>query len=286
MKTVVHFVAVGGLSCTITGVIGLLYSLEQGGTRSPPATSISQLNLVNDESTQVAEAIDAGNTASEIASSVNELAPLAADGAETGSGPVEIIAADPTGVRQAVQATPPATDRLEVSFYPLEVGRYWVYKFYEGDEVDAQIVRTIERSESRDGRLLFFFDDGTVAYEERGRVFEMGADSGLNVVPVEPLGDGDTPAPYSYRSQGLLIKKRIGASDTTIVVGSTAYERCLEVITAFRTEKGGPRKVISYSSFYAPEIGLIARERWSGSGVGPFSLELQAHGFNTSATQL
>ena len=264
MNAVQVIVAVSGLACTAAGVVGLLYSLEQ---REPATLPVAEkVNAV-----EVAEPLEV--------SDATMMPPAGAD------------SADLSHVRPAVDTRPPLVtgEQGDLLFYPLEVGRYWVYRFREGEkDVQAEIVRTIERHEQRDGRDLYFFDDGTVAYEEKGRVFEMGADGGVNVVPIVPadVDKGERNIPYVYTSQGMIIEKQIGVTDTTIRVNGVAFERCLEVITNFRSAQAGGSKSMSYSSFYAPEIGLVGRERWSSAGVERFSLELQAHGTNTAAAQL
>jgi hypothetical protein len=56
-------------------------------------------------------------------------------------------------------------ERVGDDYYPLEVGRYWVYR--RQDPVSGavtEVERRIVRRESRADRDLYFFDDGTVAY--------------------------------------------------------------------------------------------------------------------------
>ena len=148
-----------------------------------------------------------------------------------------------------------------VSYYPLEVGRYWVYEYAEEkSEATVEIVRTISAREQREGKELFFFDDGTVVYANEGKVFEMGAEGGVNVIPV----DADSlMAPYVYTSEEMLIHKEVGARDTSVVLGGQRFNGCLEIITRFEPAAADDRRrAISYSSFYAPHIGLVGREGW------------------------
>lgn len=269
MNTVQLIVGVSGITCTAAGVVGLLYSLEQHEpARSPTPQAPASITVEEDGGQQQVDSSMAENILAQKAENLSQ-------------------------VRQAADIAPTSTrlDTRDLLFYPLEVGRFWVYRFSEGEGegegVKTEIVRTIERHEQRDGRDLYFFDDGTVAYEEKGRVFEMGADGGVNVVPVVPAdaGRGETNMPYIYTSQGMIIEKQIGVTDTTVNVNGVEYRGCLEVITNFRSATGsaGRKKSMSYSSFYAPEIGLVGRERWSAEGVEQFSLQLQTHGTAAAA---
>ena len=268
MNTVQLIVGVSGITCTAAGVVGLLYSLErQEPARSPTPEAPASITVEEGDRQQVDSSMAEDIPAQE--------------------------AEHLSQVRQAADIGPTSTrlDTRDLLFYPLEVGRFWVYRFREGEGegVKTEIVRTIERHQQRDGRDLYFFDDGTVAYEEKGRIFEMGADGGVNVVPVVPAdaGRGETNMPYIYTSQGMIIEKQIGVTDTTVKVNGVEYRGCLEVITNFRsaTVSAGREKSMSYSSFYAPEIGLVGRERLSAEGVERFSLELQTHG-TAAAAQL
>ena len=227
-------IGAAGVAFTVAGVLGLLHSLESQHSPAPPPS------------------IPTAETGVE--------APHAVEAA------VIQVEADE---RQSEQSPKP-----DPSFYPLEVGRYWVYRFQEGnDDVNAEIVRTIERREQREGRELYYFDDGTVVYKEGGRIFEMGT-QGVNVVPMEP----ETLQPYIYTSQGMVIEKHIGATDTAVVASDRRFDGCLEVITRFRSAESGPKTAMSYSSYYAPGIGLVGRERWASAGAEGFSLELRGHG--------
>ena len=186
MNTVQLIVGVSGIACTAAGVVGLLYSLEQHEpARSPTPKAPASITVEEDGGQQQVDSSMVENILAQKAENLSQ-------------------------VRQAADIGPTSTrlDTRDLLFYPLEVGRFWVYRFREGegeaDGVKTEIVRTIERHEQRDGRDLYFFDDGTVAYEEKGRVFEMGADGGVNVVPVVPAdaGRGETNMPYIYTSRG------------------------------------------------------------------------------------
>ncbi len=150
-------------------------------------------------------------------------------------------------------------------FYPLEVGRYWVYQRRNlSDGTVTEVERRIVRRESRPERELFFFGDGTVAYREDGKIFEMGPEGGVNVVPVAVSASA---APYVYRSQGLYIEQRIGARDTVLLAEGQRYEGCMQIITRFRREESGPFQ--SYASYYSPGIGLVGREMWPSRAGQP-----------------
>ena len=142
-------------------------------------------------------------------------------------------------------------------YYPLEVGRYWVYE-HADPQSGAQVVieRSIERSEERAGQELFFFSDGSLVYLQEGKVFEVSPQGGgVNVIPLEQRA-----APYVYQSQGLQIEKRVGAADTTVVANGRSYPGCLEVITHLRSPER--RAQMSYSSYYAKGVGLVGQEPW------------------------
>ncbi|MEE2659347.1 MAG: hypothetical protein VX733_12635 [Candidatus Latescibacterota bacterium] len=162
--------------------------------------------------------------------------------------------------------------------YPLEVGRYWVYRYEEpGSDVIKEVERVIVRRQARmSGKQLFFFGDGDLAYFEDGKVFEMGKDGGVNIIPLDVQ---ETTEPVVYRSQGLRIKKWLGAVDTSLVVGEHIYEGCLEVVSRFHSVMGRSQSAVSYSSFYAPGVGLIGREKWPrAQGASGLSVALRDHG--------
>lgn len=159
--------------------------------------------------------------------------------------------------------------------YPLDVGRYWVYRYREQDsDVVTEIERVIVRRETRlEGADLFFFDDGGVVYFENGKVFEMGTSGGVNIIPVEA---GNEATPIVYRTQGLQIEKWFGAVDTSVVVGGRRFAGCLEVVTRFREIDAG--QSVSYSSFYAPGVGMVGRQSWPRDEAGTLSVTLAGHG--------
>jgi len=172
--------------------------------------------------------------------------------------------------------------------YPLQVGRFWVYRYQEPDsDVVTEVERVIVRREPRvDGKELFIFDDGGVVYYEDGKVFEMGSSGGVNIIPVDTAG---TPPPVVYRSQGMQIEKWFGAVDTSLVVAGHRFDDCLEVVTRFRALESGtrqdatslgsdPQGSVSYSSFYAPGIGMIGRQSWPRDEQGTLAVTLADHG--------
>lgn len=182
--------------------------------------------------------------------------------------------------------------------YPLQVGRFWVYRYQEpGSDVITEIERVIVRRESRaDGKELFIFDDGGVVYYENGKVFEMSSGGGVNIIPVDTAG---TPPPVVYRSQGMQIEKWFGAVDTSLVVAGHRFDDCLEVVTRFRALESGaqggefprrsdpqgfapqgfdPQGFVSYSSFYAPGVGMVGRQSWPRDEQGTLAVTLADHG--------
>jgi hypothetical protein len=158
-------------------------------------------------------------------------------------------------VPTAVEATVLERDaERDSSYYPLEVGRYWVYRYEDPETgVITEVERRIERREIRPDVELFYFSDGTMAYRRDGKVFEMGPAGGVNVVPVA-LGQ----EPFVYRSQGLHIEKSVGAVDTALVWGGRRFDSCLSVVTRFR------RIDQSEDQF---GIGLVGREQLSPNGA-------------------
>lgn len=177
--------------------------------------------------------------------------------------------------------------------YPLHVGRFWVYRYQEpGSDVITVIERVIVRRESRaDGKELFIFDDGGVVYYENGKVFEMSSGGGVNIIPVDTAG---TLPPILYRSQGMQIEKWFGAVDTSLVGAGHRFDDCLEVVTRFRALESGtqrgdnprrsepqdldPQGYVSYSSFYAPGVGMVGRQSWPRDEQGTLAVTLADHG--------
>ena len=167
-----------------------------------------------------------------------------------------------------------STDKSALSYYPLQVGRYWRYRHQ--DKTQGSFLRTqvIQRRENRNSQELFFFSDGTVVYEKEGFVYEIGSGGGINVIP---LGSSRLK-PYIYQSQGMKIEKHIGAVDTNIVLGSFRYKNCLEVVTKFRPIEYSEEGVVSYSSFYSRGIGLVGRRPLSKNDEGTLSVILKDYG--------
>ena len=96
----------------------------------------------------------------------------------------------------ATQVTRSTDHDFESSYYPLEVGRYWVYRHEDPRTgVITEVERFIERSEKQADVELFHFSDGMVAYEKTGMVFEIGTGGGVNVVPIKATNE-----PYAYRT--------------------------------------------------------------------------------------
>ena len=181
---------------------------------------------------------------------------------------------EPTPVRTPVRS--PVRARPQPVYYPLEVGRYWVYDYEDPSAGGtAQVERSIVRRELRGDRELYHFSDGGIAYFEDGRVFEISADGGVNVVPVTAQTGQQ---PYVYQSQGMRIAKRVGSVDTVMVAAGRRYERCLEIITEFRALEGSRDRSVSYSSFYARGVGLVGREMRSSDGRHGLSVVLGEHG--------
>ena len=171
--------------------------------------------------------------------------------------------------RTAIEVERTRTEEGAHEYYPLEVGRYWIYQRLDPlNGTTTEIERRIVRRESRERRDIYFFDDETVAYREGEKVFEMGPEGGVNVV----LADGNQAASYSYRSQGLHIEKQIVSRDTVLEAGSLRYKGCIQIVTHFRKEQGA--QVMSYASYYSPGIGLVGREMWPPSGDAPTEILL------------
>lgn len=186
-----------------------------------------------------------------------------------------------TAPAHSAEAAPPAPTQPQVTenaqelglpYYPLEVGRYWVYEHADPQSgAQVKIERRIERREQRAGKELFFFTDGSLAYLQEGRAFEIGAQGGVNVIPLE-----HSTEPYVYQSEGLQIEKRVGASDTTVVVQGRAYAGCLEVVTHLRSPER--RAEMSYSSYYARGVGLVGQEPWPRRQEPVLTVALQDYG--------
>lgn len=186
-----------------------------------------------------------------------------------------------TALAPSEEAAPPAPIQHQATenaqehglpYYPLEVGRYWVYEHADPRRgAPVKIERRIERREERAGKELFFFSDGSLVYLQEGKVFEIGAQGGVNVIPLE-----HSAAPYVYQSQGLQIEKRTGAADTTVVVAGRSYPGCLEVITHLRSPER--RAEMFYSSYYARGVGLVGQEPWPRQQQPVLTVVLQGYG--------
>mgnify|MGYP000066544736 CR=1 FL=1 len=142
-------------------------------------------------------------------------------------------------------------------YYPLDVGKYWIYSV--GNPIEdgrIEVERRIVRHERRDERDVYFFEDGSLAYRQGGKVYEINPEGQVDVVfaGMSVLGDS-----YVYKSQGFRIEKRVSAVDTLINAGHRNYNNCLQVITSFR--RSSTSKVYAYASYYAPGIGLVGRQQ-------------------------
>lgn len=192
--------------------------------------------------------------------------------------PAAVVAAETPAAQVPAALAPMAATPMEAKtgpHYPLQVGRYWLYRYHEvGSDVRAEIERVIVRRQLRDdGKELFIFDDGGVVYVEDGKVYEMSASGGVNIIPMGLAGDA---RPVVYRSQGMQIEKSIGAVDTTLVIEGRPFAACLEVVTRFRNIDGQP--YVSYSTFYAPGIGMVGRQSWPRDDSGTLAVTLAEHG--------
>jgi len=189
----------------------------------------------------------------------------------------------PVVAAAASQAQPAGEDRAHVaetgvvrgagaSPYPLEVGRYWVYVSEDAERgTRTEVERRIVRRESRPDQELFYFSDGTVAFRQDDKIFEMGPEGGVNVIPTGA-------DPYIYRSQGLHIEKQVGTTDTVMIFGGQRYAHCVQVITRFRPIDQPDRDLRAYASYYARGIGLVARELWPPAADGAPSHVLTDYG--------
>ena len=176
------------------------------------------------------------------------------------------------------EEAPSSSGRGPDSYYPLHVGRYWIYKHVDhktGSEMEIE--RRIVRRERRDDRELFFFDDGSMVYDQDGKIFEIGPEGGVNVVPIR---GSSHDAPYIYRTEGLHIEKRIGATSTALVLGEREFADCLEVVTRFRRVEQDSSRSLAYSSYYSRGVGLVARAQWFNGTHSDPTMILQEFGPN------
>ena len=171
-----------------------------------------------------------------------------------------------------------SSGRESDSYYPLHVGRFWIYKHVDhktGSEMEIE--RRIVRRERRDDRELFFFDDGSMVYDQDGKIFEIGPEGGVNVVPIRGRADD---VPYIYRTEGLHIEKRIGATSTALVLGEREFADCMEVVTRFRRVEQDSSRSLAYSSYYSRGVGLVARAQWFNGRHSEPTMILQDFGPN------
>ena len=142
-------------------------------------------------------------------------------------------------------------------YYPLVVGNYWIYSVEDPAEARfREVRRQIVSHERRDQQDVYFFEDGSLAYRQDGKVYEIDPEGQVNVVFASQSSIGDS---YSYRSKGFHIEKRVSAVDTIITAGDRKYEKCLQIITSFR--KSSASQNYSYASYFAPGIGLVGRQQ-------------------------
>ena len=158
-----------------------------------------------------------------------------------------------------------------LAYYPLEVGRYWVYQSHNQEA--AATKRRIVGRQDRSAAELYFFDDGTIAQLEGEKVYEMGPDGGVNVIP---LAVSDKP--YTYTTQGLRIEKWVGSIGTQIEVNGRNYGDCLEVVTRFRRRDDLGGRGAAFASYYARGIGMVGRGPWPRRADEPLSVSLRDYG--------
>ena len=214
----------------------------------------------------------ASETEAVVASRTQKVAPAFASAAEEKGTPTDQPGADANDQDRRSAA--------DESYYPLQVGRFWVYRHEDPETgIITEVERRIERREIRPDVELFFFNDGTMAYLRDGKVFEMGPAGGVNVVPVAVGQD-----PFVYRSQGLHIEKSVGAADTSLVWGGRRFDSCLSVVTRFRRVDQHEERSESLATYYAQGIGLVGREQLSGAFQGDSMRSpsvLQSYGVNS-----
>lgn len=141
-------------------------------------------------------------------------------------------------------------------YYPLSVGNYWIYVVEDSIEGSfLEVRRHIVRHERRDHRDVYHFEDGSLAYRQDGKVYEIDPEGQVDVVFSSRSGIGES---YVYKSQGFHIEKRVTAVDTLFFAGGRNYKRCLEVVTSFRSSSSSG--VDTYASYYAPGIGLVGSQ--------------------------
>jgi hypothetical protein len=175
-----------------------------------------------------------------------------------GPGEVALRPATPTAAEKLPLPREGATADSAAGYYPLEVGRYWVYVRRDpASGTVTELERRIVRRESRPDQDLYFFSDGVMAFQQEGRIFEISPEGGVNVIPVGTPLQG---TPYVYHSQQLRIEKEIGARDTLLVLDGQRFPGCVQVITRFRREDR--QDTMAYASYYARGVGLVGQELW------------------------
>ena len=191
----------------------------------------------------------------------------------------EDVASD-TVAETSATATPAAVPAISAqhdnisseAYYPLEVGRYWIYASEDAERgTHSEVERRIVRRESRTDQELFYFSDGTVAFREDDKIYEMGPEGGVNVIPT-----GEDP--FVYRSEGLHIEKQVGNTDTVMILGQQRYLHCVQVITRFRPVDQPQQEMRAYASYYARGIGLVGREIWPPTPGGAPAQILRDYG--------
>jgi hypothetical protein len=180
------------------------------------------------------------------------------------------------GSRPAAPSSLPRSGAPAVlSYYPLEVGRYWIYVSRDSVRgVLTEVERRIVRREAGPDHDVYYFADGGLAFRRDGMVCEIGPEGGLNVVPVDTTIAATLP--YPYASRGLHIEKSVGVGDTTLVVEGKAYPACVQVITRFRRLEDD--QAAAYASYYARGIGLVARHPWPAADGTAMDVALKAYG--------
>ena len=201
-------------------------------------------------------------------------APMVAEQEGFASDMVAETAATATPV--AVPAVSAQHDNTpSAAYYPLEVGRYWIYASEDAERgTRSEVERRIVRRESRTDQELFYFSDGTVAFREDDKIYEMGPEGGVNVIPTGM-------DPFIYRSEGLYIEKQVGNTDTVMILGQQRYLHCVQVITRFRPVDQPQQEMRAYASYYARGIGLVGREIWPPTPGGAPAQILRDYGPRT-----
>lgn len=269
----------------VAGAVLLLVAVGGLVARSVNSSSRPGQNPVAEERSHEPQRVSPATTPVSAAAPVVSASQGQPSSAPPGLLAASIGAAEPAvGDNQRIDEStggPGVTGEEAPRHYPLAVGRYWVYRYHERDsDVVTQVERSITRRESRDGESdLFFFADGTIAYVDEGKIYEMGSNGGVNIIPVGLEVAAD---PVRYSSQGLQIEKWLATSDTAVVIDGHRFEQCLEVVTRFRPDDPSGGAAVSYSSFYAPGIGLVGRQQWPADSSGSLAVTLSEYGTRAS----